>query len=117
MHCKLYDFYYEKLIAPVDVTSNWSWLRTLAKVWKISASREGKKYENFMTSVQIRDTYFSLRLLNLVATEEQKIATSLRVSCWLNGATCCLHLNDFLIAIKLCIQSIRILMSEFLVHP
>ncbi|CAK8569432.1 unnamed protein product [Lathyrus sativus] len=36
--------------------------------------------------------------------DEQKLAKSLRVSCWLNGAACCLKLNDFAGAIKLCTQ-------------
>jgi hypothetical protein len=34
--------------------------------------------------------------------DEQKLAKSLRISCWLNGAACCLKLNDFPGAIKLC---------------
>ncbi|GAU27351.1 hypothetical protein TSUD_05770 [Trifolium subterraneum] len=36
--------------------------------------------------------------------DEQKLAKSLRISCWLNGAACCLKLNDFPGAIKLCTQ-------------
>ncbi|KEH40014.1 FKBP-type peptidyl-prolyl cis-trans isomerase [Medicago truncatula] len=36
--------------------------------------------------------------------DEEKLAKSLRVSCWLNGAACCLKLNDFPGAIKLCTQ-------------
>lgn len=35
---------------------------------------------------------------------ELKLAKALRVSCWLNGAACCLKLNDFPGAIKLCSQ-------------
>ncbi|WJX09548.1 peptidylprolyl isomerase [Trifolium repens] len=34
--------------------------------------------------------------------DEQKLAKSLRISCWLNGAACCLKLTDFPGAIKLC---------------
>ncbi|XP_045825158.1 peptidyl-prolyl cis-trans isomerase FKBP62-like isoform X1 [Trifolium pratense] len=36
--------------------------------------------------------------------DEQKLAKSLRISCWLNGAACCLKLNEFPGAIKLCTQ-------------
>ncbi|XP_027332739.1 70 kDa peptidyl-prolyl isomerase-like isoform X4 [Abrus precatorius] len=36
--------------------------------------------------------------------EEQKLAEALRVLCWLNGAACCLKLNDLPGAIKLCSQ-------------
>lgn len=36
--------------------------------------------------------------------DELKLAKALRVSCWLNGAACCLKLNDFPGAIKLCSQ-------------
>ncbi|CAI8606220.1 unnamed protein product [Vicia faba] len=36
--------------------------------------------------------------------DEQKLAKSLRISCWLNGAACCLKLNDFAGAVKLCTQ-------------
>lgn len=36
--------------------------------------------------------------------DEEKLAKALRVSCWLNGAACCLKLNDFPGAIKLCSQ-------------
>lgn len=34
--------------------------------------------------------------------DEQKLAKTLRVSCWLNGAACSLKLNDFQGAVKLC---------------
>lgn len=34
--------------------------------------------------------------------DEEKLAKSLRVSCWLNGAACSLKLNDYQEAIKLC---------------
>ncbi|KAL5988266.1 hypothetical protein ACLOJK_036029 [Asimina triloba] len=34
--------------------------------------------------------------------DEQKLVKSVRVSCWLNHAACCLRLNDFREAIKLC---------------
>ncbi|XP_043712991.1 70 kDa peptidyl-prolyl isomerase-like isoform X4 [Telopea speciosissima] len=34
--------------------------------------------------------------------DEQKLVKALRVSCWLNHAACCLKLNDFQGAIKLC---------------
>jgi FK506-binding protein 4/5 len=34
--------------------------------------------------------------------DELKLAKTLRVSCWLNGAACSLKLNDFQEAIKLC---------------
>ncbi|WJX40165.1 peptidylprolyl isomerase [Trifolium repens] len=44
---------------------------------------------------------------SMKSDEEQKIATSLRVSCWLNDASW-LHLNDFLRAIKLCIQIVSV---------
>ncbi|CAL5206109.1 unnamed protein product [Lathyrus oleraceus] len=36
--------------------------------------------------------------------DEQKLAKSLRLSCWLNGAACCLKLNDLTGAIKFCTQ-------------
>ncbi|XP_057717738.1 70 kDa peptidyl-prolyl isomerase-like [Arachis stenosperma] len=36
--------------------------------------------------------------------DEEKQAKALRVSCWLNGAACCLKLNDFPGAMKLCSQ-------------
>ncbi|MED6186587.1 hypothetical protein PIB30_068138, partial [Stylosanthes scabra] len=36
--------------------------------------------------------------------DEEKQAKALRVSCWLNGAACCLKLNNFPEAIKLCSQ-------------
>lgn len=34
--------------------------------------------------------------------DDQRLVKSLRVSCWLNGAACCLKQNDFQEAIKLC---------------
>lgn len=34
--------------------------------------------------------------------DDQKLIKSLRVSCWLNGAACCLKLDDFEEAIKQC---------------
>lgn len=34
--------------------------------------------------------------------DEQKLVKSLRVSCWLNSAACCLKLKDYQGAIELC---------------
>ncbi|WOL03081.1 70 kDa peptidyl-prolyl isomerase-like isoform X1 [Canna indica] len=42
--------------------------------------------------------------------DEEKIVKSLRVSCWLNSAACCLKLKDFQGAIRLCSQ---VLDTEF----
>ncbi|XP_058725107.1 70 kDa peptidyl-prolyl isomerase-like isoform X3 [Vicia villosa] len=57
--------------------------------------RAAKKYDKAADFVS-EDGSFS--------DDEQKLAKSLRVSCWLNGAACCLKLNDFAGAIKLCTQ-------------
>lgn len=36
------------------------------------------------------------------ADEDQRMVKALQVSCWLNGAACCLKLDDFHGAIRLC---------------
>ncbi|XP_024162746.1 peptidyl-prolyl cis-trans isomerase FKBP62 isoform X4 [Rosa chinensis] len=55
--------------------------------------RAGKKYDKAADYVS-EDVIFG--------DDELKLAKTLRVSCWLNGAACSLKLNDFQEAIKLC---------------
>ncbi|KAK2389926.1 peptidyl-prolyl cis-trans isomerase FKBP62 [Trifolium repens] len=67
-------------------------------------------YVSIYVIVEFEKNLYNIKVENISeqgrsmkSDEEQKIATSLRVSCWLNDASW-LHLNDFLRAIKLCIQ-------------
>lgn len=64
--------------------------------------RAGKKYDKAADYVS-EDVIFG--------DDELKLAKTLRVSCWLNGAACSLKLNDFQEAIKLCS---KVLDVEFL---
>ncbi|KAK6116041.1 hypothetical protein DH2020_008310 [Rehmannia glutinosa] len=58
--------------------------------------RAAKKYEKVPQAVDYvsQDGTYS--------DEDEKILKSLRVSCWLNGASCCVKLNNFGEAINLC---------------
>ncbi|KAJ4701592.1 Peptidylprolyl isomerase [Melia azedarach] len=55
--------------------------------------RAGKKYDKAAEYMSEDGTF---------GDDEEKLAKSLRVSCWLNGAACSLKLNDYQEAIKLC---------------
>ncbi|XP_074379987.1 70 kDa peptidyl-prolyl isomerase-like isoform X3 [Apium graveolens] len=52
-----------------------------------------KKYDKAATYVGEDGSY---------EDDNQKLVRSLRVSCWLNNAACCLRLNNFQAAIELC---------------
>ncbi|KAJ7958280.1 Peptidylprolyl isomerase [Quillaja saponaria] len=55
--------------------------------------RAGKKYDKAADYVSEDGSF---------GDDEQKQAKALRISCWLNGAACCLKVNDFHGAINLC---------------
>ncbi|XP_009613898.1 peptidyl-prolyl cis-trans isomerase FKBP62-like isoform X2 [Nicotiana tomentosiformis] len=61
--------------------------------------RAMKKYEKAVDYINEDGTF---------EDDDQRLVKSLRVSCWLNGAACCLKQNDFQEAFKLCSKVLEI---------